>query len=309
MKYSFSFILRFGLIYVFCLCAFLNINAQDIEPRRWTTMPLGTHVIGAGYGYTSGEILFDPVLNAEDVTVDIHAFAAVYVQPFKIGKKLGRVDFLLPYATARWDGLLSGVDTTVKRNGLSDPRIRLSVNLIGPNAMGPKEMMQYLKEHPVNTIFGASIAVTLPLGQYDETKLLNLGKNRFVIRPQMGMVHNWGFWSYELTGSVFIYTNNNNFFNDQERKQDPVFAIQTHLIRRFSNKMWVSLSGGYGLGGQSIVNGLQKDDEHGDFLWSLSFGSPITKTQAFKVNFVRYETTRDVGSNTNTIAVSWSKLF
>jgi len=309
MKYSLYKFTYKGIIFVLFLSVFSQTNAQDIEPRRWSTMPLGTHVIGAGYVYTNGNILFDPVLEAEDVTVDIHGFAAVYVQPFKIGKKLGRLDFLLPFATARWDGLLSGEATTIKRHGLSDPRIRVSVNLIGPNAMGPKEMMQYIKEHPVNTIFGASIAITLPLGQYDETKLLNLGRNRFVIRPQIGMVHNWGLWSYELTGSVFIYTNNNNFFNDQVRKQDPVLALQTHLIRRFSNKMWVSLSGGYGLGGQSIVNRQPKDDEHGDFLWSLSFGSPISKNQAIKLNFIRYETTRDVGSNTNTIGISWSKLF
>jgi hypothetical protein len=303
-KLSFS-----KLILILFLVAFINLNAQDIEPRRWAPMPLGTQAIGMGYGYTSGKIYFDPLLQAENVTTDIHGIATVYIQPFRIGNKLARIDVLLPYANARWDGLLSGEPTTKTRSGFADPRIRFSVNLIGPSAMGPKEMMEYMKEHPVNTLFGASVAVTFPLGKYDETKLLNIGQNRFVIRPQIGMVHNWGLWSYELSGSLFIYTNNNKFYNDQVKKQDPVFAFQTHIIRRFNNRMWLSASAGYGLGGRSIVNSQPNDDLRGDFLWSLSYGLPITKTQAIKFVFLRSVTSKDVGADTNTLGMSWSKIL
>jgi len=297
------------LIKILFLALFVSVNAQDIEPRRWAPMPLGTHVVGFGYAYTSGKIFFDPLLQAENVTTDIHGIAAVYVQPLKIGNKLARIDVLLPYANARWDGLLSGEPSTKTRNGFADPRIRFSLNLIGPSAMGAKEMMQYIKEHPVNTLFGASIAITFPLGQYDQAKLLNLGQNRFTIRPQIGMVHNWRLWSYELTGSIFFFTNNNDFYNNKIKKQDPVFAIQTHLIKRFQNKMWASLSAGYGLGGLSIVDSQPNDDEHGDFLSSLSFGFPLTKTQAFKLFFLHSETLRDVGADTDTLGISWSKIF
>ena len=66
------------------LISFLKSYSQDIEPRRWTPTPLGTHVIGLGYVYQSGDILFDPALQAEDVKLDMHAFAAVY------GKTPGR---------------------------------------------------------------------------------------------------------------------------------------------------------------------------------------------------------------------------
>ena len=42
------------------LCA-----AQDIEPRRWTPLPVGMNVLGAGIIYTDGDIAFDPVLELE----------------------------------------------------------------------------------------------------------------------------------------------------------------------------------------------------------------------------------------------------
>jgi len=283
--------------------------AQDLEPRRWTPMPLGIHVIGAGYGYTDGEIFLDPLLQAEDVTVDVNTFAILYVQPFKLGNKLARLDALIPYNVSRWDGFLAGVPASVKRNGFSDPRLRFSVNLIGPNAMGPKEMKEYMSEHPVSTTVGVSLSITFPLGQYFEDKILNLGQNRFIFRPQVGMVHNWRNWSYELTGSVYIFTNNPDFNNGALKKQDPIFAIQTHLIRRFKHKIWASVSVGYGLGGQSIVNRLPNDDERGDFLGALSFGFPIVKNQALKIAYLRSQTIKDIGMDLNTIAIGWAFVF
>lgn len=302
--------MRIAIVYIFLLLLYSNnLFAQDVEPRRWTPMPLGIHVLGVGYAYTNGDIFFDPLLQVEDVTVKVNSFIVQYVQPFKLGNKLARLDVSLPYSTARWDGLLVGVPTTVKRNGFSDPRLRFSLNLIGPNAIGPKEMMEYMSSHPVNTIVGVSLAITLPLGQYFDEKILNLGSNRFIFRPQIGMVHNWGNWSYELTGSVFFYTNNNNFANGKTKKQDPIFALQTHLIRRFNPKIWASLSFGYGLGGQSIVNNLSNNDERGNLLGSLAFGYSLTKKQALKVAFIRLDSLKDIGADTNTFVLAWSTVF
>lgn len=303
-------VIRKAMVYIIMLSLIgVKSFAQDIEPRRWTLLPQGIHVIGAGYGYTNGEIFFDPLLQVEDATVDVNSFVVQYIHPFKIGNRLARLDVLLPYSTARWKGLLAGVPTTVKRNGFADPRFRISLNIVGPPPMGPKEMQEYLVSHPVHTIVGVSIAVTLPLGQYFEDKLLNIGQNRFVFRPQLGMIHNWRNWSYELTGSVFLYTRNHDFFNGDTRKQDPVYALQTHLIRRFKNRTWVALSAGYGLGGQSIVNKNPNRDERGDILGAVSFGFPLMKKQAIKLVYVRSQTLKSIGADTNTIVLGWSAVY
>ena len=297
--------------FIFFIC-FLNIYisfAQDIEPRRWTPLPIGTHAIGGGYVHTFGDISFDPVLQAENVTLQLDALALSYVQPLKIGNRLGRLDLLVPYVNAKWDGLLRGDPTTVERTGFSDPRVRFSVNLIGPKALNAQEMMTYYAEHPSSTMLGASVAVTFPLGQYADNRLLNLGQNRFVIRPQIGFVHNWGLWSYEFTASVFLYTTNKDFFNNQERKQNPTLAAQTHLIRRFKNRMWASVSVGYGLGGQSIVNSQPNNDERGDFLTSFALGIPVTKKQSVKLFYLHSESVKAIGSDTDSLGFGYSLLF
>jgi len=285
------------------------VIAQDVEPRRWTPIPVGVHVVGIGYAYSTGELLLDPVLQIENAKVNIHAVVAQYVQPFKIGNNLARLDVTVPYAIGHWEGFVAGEPTIVYRNGFADPRVRVSMNFVGPKAMGPKEMQEYMLAHPVSTTFGASLGVTLPLGQYFDDKLINLGQNRFILRPQIGMVHNWRQWSFELTGSAFIYTNNTNFFNGKTRRQSPIYALQTHLIKRFKNRVWASASLAYGSDGKTTIDGEPKDDLRINGLAAFSLGFPILKNQSVKINYLRTQTFKDVGSDTDTFALAWSLVF
>lgn len=304
-----SYILLVKIPFLIFLLIYNKSFSQDIEPRRWSSMPLKTQVVGVGYGHVFGYIEFDPVLQAENAKVTVNSLALQYVRPFRIGTKQARIDVLIPFSFATWEGQLNDVETSISRTGFADPRLRLSLNFIGPDAMTLKEMQEFLKENSVYTTVGASLAISFPFGQYYGDKLLNLGSNTFVFRPQVGMTHNWGAWSYELSTSVFIYTNNNDFYIDKTKKQKPLFAMQTHLTRHFKHRIWTTLSFGYGLGGNSIVNRQHKDDERGNFLGGLSAGMPIFKKQAIKIAYGTTLTLKDVGANTNGFMFSWSTMF
>lgn len=304
--------LRSIIAIVICLVSFLNTYnsfSQDLEPRRWNILPLGTQVLGAGYAYTAGDILLDPTLEIEDATVRANTFIIQYVRPFKLGNKFARVDVRVPISFVRWEGLLDGAFASVERNGFTDSRIRMSVNLIGPNASGPKELFKYFQDNPINTTVGASISVTIPTGLYRPDKLLNIGQNRFVIRPQVGILHNRGKWSYELTSSVIFFTDNNDFFGGNKRSQKPMFAVQGHIIKRFKSKLWASVSAGTGAGSKSTINDVSKDDRRNDVLASLSAGYPISKKQSLKLAYVYSRTTRIIGSNTDSIVLGWALLL
>ena len=83
------------------------------------------------------------------------------------------------------------------------------------------------------TILGVALEVTVPVGEYHEEKLINLGTNRWTFRPQIGVVHSWGKWAAELTGSAFFFTDNDDFYQNTAREQDPLLALQGHLIYTF----------------------------------------------------------------------------
>ena len=64
-------------------------------------------------------------------------------------------------------------------SGLGDPIVRLSVNFYGAPAVSMDEYPTYQQD----ILVGASLQVSPPLGQYDPTRLLNVGTNRWSIRP------------------------------------------------------------------------------------------------------------------------------
>ncbi|MDM9630273.1 transporter [Robiginitalea aurantiaca] len=282
-----------------------NACSQDLEPRRWTPIPLGTHVLGAGYSYSSGDVFFDPLLEIEDVKVRAHSVVAKFVQPIKIANKLGTVSLLVPFSTADWTGLLSGDPAAVSRTGFADPRIRASLILTGPPAGNAAEIQKFRLENTVYTSFGVSLAVSVPIGEYFEDKLINLGGNRFVFRPQAGMIHTWGEWSFELTGSVFMYTRNPDFFNNSERRQRPTYTLQSHLVKQFKKGAWLSLSAGYGFGGESIINGQAAGDFRSNLLVSASYSFLIAKRQGLKLTYVHTEALENIGADTDNFILAW----
>lgn len=299
------------LTYLFCLIFVMHstLFAQDLEPRRWTPLPSGTTILGVGYGYVSGDLDFDPVLEIEDAKVKKDFLMFNITHFFSLGDKLLRLDALLPWHNSKWDGLLSGEAADTQRTDIGDPRFRLSINLLG--APTEKSKGSDGTKKPANTVVGAAIAVTVPWGEYYDDKLLNLGNNRYTIRPQIGAVHTRGPWSYELTGSVFYFTDNDRFFNGNTLEQDPFYAVQAHVIRVFSPGIWGSLSAGYGEGSQSTVNGVKNDDRRDGFITALSFGLPITANQGVKFSYIWSEINTQTAkiAQTDTFAVAWSIRF
>ena len=71
-------------------------HSQDLEPRRWTPLPPGLNVIGAGYVRTEGDVLFDPVLLVEDAEVSGHTAAISYVRSFALTGNPARLDVVVP---------------------------------------------------------------------------------------------------------------------------------------------------------------------------------------------------------------------
>ncbi len=295
-----------SLTVLLLLVWFGPLVAQDLEPRRWTAVPAGVNVVGAGYVGLQGDVLFDPVLKVEDAEVSGHVVAVSYVRSFAIGSKLARFDAVVPWQNMRWSGLLDGEPATAERVGLADPVLRISVLLAGAPAAGSTSD----ENKKSNTIFGVAVAVSVPLGEFESDTLLNLGQNRYFVRPQLGVLHTRGKWSYELTGSTFIYSVNDDFFGDSKLEQDPLYALQGHVVRVFDKPgYWVALSTGYGWKGDTVVDGTRSDNSQKRWLSSLAFGIPLGKKQGIKFAYLRDRTKTSQGANIDSLAIGWSMIF
>ncbi|CAA6680205.1 MULTISPECIES: transporter [unclassified Lentimonas] len=287
-----------------------SLCAQELTPRRWSHLPSDINVIGVGQVYTEGDIYFDPALNLEDVEMTIHTTAVRYVRTFSLLEKSARIELAQGYQDAEWEGKVDGVEAKAKRNGITDSSMRFAINLYGAPALKGKAFKDYRKSvYQSETIVGAGVVVTLPTGQYYNDKLLNISGNRTVIRPQLGVVHNRGKWTYEGTVAAWCYTKNDDFWNDNELEQDPFYAAQGHLIYTYKPGIWASASIGYGEGGESKVNGIRKHDRKRNLAWAFSAGYSFTPRFGVKAAYVGTETQTDKGFDSTSFALAASYVW
>ena len=284
----------------------MPLQAQDLEPRRWSQLPTGINFVGIGLAYSEGDIFLDPVLQIEDGTVELLSAGLSYVRTFGLFGRSARFDVSVPYAEADWEGLLQGEPASVHRQGFGDPRFRLSVLLYGGPAL---DRRQFAEAPPSNTVVGFGLSVVAPLGEYIDDKLLNIGQNRWIIRPQLGITHTRGKWTGELTGSIYYFTDNDRFFQGTTLENDPLYAIQGHLIYTFRPGLWASISTAYGDGADPTVSGVPKDAETENWLNAISFGLPISRTQGIKLSYVSSRIQVPTGADVDTLLLAYSMMF
>ncbi|MES2470235.1 MAG: transporter [Verrucomicrobiota bacterium] len=287
----------------------LTCHGQDIEPRRWSHLPMGSNFLGGAYAYTSGDIAFDPLLKIEDAGFELDTAAVKYIRSFELFGKSARIDFIQAYQSGEWSGILDGTPTTVEREGWSDSHLRFAVNLFGAPPLSGKEYAAYRARTGPETIIGAGLAVQFPTGEYLEDKLINLGSHRFTFRPQLGVVHTRGPWSLELNTSVWIFTENDEFFNGKQLEQDPFYTADAHLIYTFRPGLWLSASAGYGGGSETLVNRIPSDNQQSNFGWGLSLGIPINRQLGFKVAYINTRTLTSTGADSDTITAGLSLMW
>lgn len=285
-------------------------DAQRLEPRRWAHLPIGVNVAGGGYSFTNGEVFFDPVLRLEDVEFDLHAAAFKYVQTFEFFGKSARIDLIQGYADAKWTGLLDGVPDSTQFTGFTDTNLRLAMQFFGAPPLKGKEFADYRATVASSeTILGVGLTIQLPTGSYEGPRLLNLGTNRYTFRPRVGLVHNRGNWSVELNGTVWFFTEDNDFLDGSNLETDPHYALEGHFVYTFRPGFWLSAGLGYGFGSESTLNGAKLDDVRRNLTYGISLGFPIKQKWSANVTYAGLQAQEHVGADSDTVAIGISVLW
>src|SRR6185369_13562572 len=145
-------------------------QAQDLEPRAYSNSPTGLNFVIAGYGYAKGTVLTDPSIPLDNVSNESHVGVFAYATTLNVLGKSAKIDLVVPYASLAAKGLVFGLPHARYVNGFADPAFRFSMNFMGAPALTAAEFKDYRQD----LIFGASLRVTAPLGQYDNDRLVNI---------------------------------------------------------------------------------------------------------------------------------------
>jgi hypothetical protein len=150
----------------------------------------------------------------------------------------------------------------------------------GAPAMNPAEFRRYRQD----LLLGASVQVSIPMGQYDHERLINLGGNRWSIKPELGASKTWGRWTVETALGATFYTANDDFFGGHKRTQKPIYSAQGHIIYNLKPGMWLAGNLSWFAGGRTAIDGIEDDNLQENWRAGLIFAAPINRRFSLKVN-------------------------
>ncbi len=256
----------------------ISAGAQDLEPRAYRSLPTGLNFLVVSLGRSEGNVIFDPSLPIKDLEAEIDTAIAAYFRSLSLWGRSASVTAIVPFVNVRATGLLEGELVGGRRSGTGDLRLRLAVNLLGGPALSPEEFRDYRQRRNV----GVSLAISAPTGQYDSSRLINFGSNRWGFKPEIGYSSIRGRWILEAAAGVWLYTTNDDFVG-VSREQDPIGSFQTHISYSFKPGLWLALGGTYFTGGLTRVDGIERSDLQKNARIGLTLSIPVGQRQSVKV--------------------------
>lgn len=275
-------------------------RAQEMEPRAYSNAPTGMNFLLMGYGYSNGALLFDPSLPIQGANADVNIGVAAFAHSFEFKGQSAKFAMAFPYAGLEANGFIDGAYHERVVSGFADPTFAVSVNFSGAPALTLDEFRKYQQD----TIVGATIKLTVPWGQYDPDRLLNLGTNRWSLKPELGISQALGDWIIEGAAAVSFYTDNNDFFGGQELEQAPIYSMQGHVVYNFGPGLWTALDATYYTGGISKVDDVKKDNKLDNWRIGITFAMPMNKYSSIKLAAGSGISTR-TGTDFDAILLAW----
>jgi hypothetical protein len=260
------------------------------------------------YSFLDGGLEFEGNVPITGANARINLPIVGYYHSFKLFGRSANFGVSLPYGVGHFSGTVVGAETYAYRSGLLAPTFRFSVNLIGGPAMNVPDFIKWRQK----TLLGVSFRFVPLSGQYDPTKLINFGTNRWAFKPEVGYSRRWGNWILDGYGGVWFFTTNPEFFSHNAlfpgtntQSESPVGSFEGHLSYEFKPRLWVSLDGNFWFGGSTSINGVtnpltaQRNSRVG-----VTASIPLSRRQSVKFSYnngayIRY------GGNYQNISVGW----
>ena len=276
--------------------------AQELEPRRWSHLPVGATSPARAMLYRIGYLLQSDV-TTRGCDGEVHTRFA-YLRVLDVFGKSGRIDVRLPYSWG--DGRAAqGQPASTRRSGFGDPRIPFRRQRAGSPAHAERSSARRRRTYLSAFALKSCSARRIYRRPADQP-----GQKPVGLWPQVGVVHSWNKWAAEITGSAWLYTDNDDFDVDKTRDQDPLFSVQGHLIYTVRPRS-------VGLDQRSVRRRRQVDDRwrrlsrpNRKFLWAATaWFAKINRRQGVKTAYVLGVTTKDTGSAIGLVIVAYSVLW
>lgn len=260
------------IILIILLCPHF-IFSQGSGPRTFPLPPKDITAFNFFYVNLVSNLTPSKDVILDRGTVDINAFAIPIVHSFSLGGQLAQV-FVSPGF-----GHISGVikvdeyeSEIVDVSGLLDASAILRIGIINSPAL---DMENYLKNDLKFQMSGL-VGLTIPIGQYDQTRIANLGGNRWGVKVGTPMIvplskNKEDMFLWEIVPTVTFYTKNTAPRIGDVKTQKPLLWLEQHITRNFIKRFWGSIDVGYQYGGRTYID----DKSDGTKINQLAAGASL----------------------------------
>jgi hypothetical protein len=185
-----------------------------------------------------------------------------YARTFTLWDRSAMAAIILPMGRVSGEVVTpAGRTTSQSASGFGDPMLEFNLNLIGPKAQqNIPDVLRYEPGFSVDLL--ADLA--LPIGEYNSDQPLNIGQNRWYGRVGFPVIWQLGDWvpgrrtTLEFLPAVWMFGDNTDFVG-QTLKTDPLFQLDAHLTRDFTETLWGAIDASWYSGGRASVNGVPGD--------------------------------------------------
>jgi hypothetical protein len=279
----------------------IRASAQELEPGAYWPIPTGLNIVTVGNSFNFGDLAFDPSAPIDESSARINTTGLAFTRAFSLAGRSANAGVMVPIVGGHVEGLYLGQPAEVGRFGQGDPRLRLGMNVYGAPAMKPQAFAGYRQRN----IIGVGLTVAPPLGQYDATKLINLGTNRWAFKPEVGYSRTSGQWVLEAMAGVWLFTDNTNFVGGRTREQDPIVATQAHVTYKFKRTMWLAADVNYFTGGRTTIGGKESLDLQKNSRVGATFSTAVSRRQAIRVS-VSTGAYTTIGADFTSLAIGYN---
>lgn len=251
--------------------------------RAYHLKPEGTDIVSLTMNLLHTEV--------DGSIVDVGVLTPSYSGAIDVGGNAGTILIGLPVGA-----LSASIDTgfgIIEQD--TDPAqgdlfVGAQLGLVGSPSLAPMDYAQYQPGFRL----GVATKLFLPTGDYDPTRIVNFGTNRWTLWASLPMSYVLAdsmidpeLTTFELVPTVQLFGDNDDPFGGADvTSQAPIFLLDGHITHNFNSTVWASLDGTYLVGGETSADGVGRND--GKEAVSLGATLGLVLSPAFSLR-MRYE--------------------
>ena len=240
--------------------------AQDDGARSYWKALAGTNIVGFQYLPFNAVILdpdaFDPVhYMYPEADVEGSLVLLNYSRHLTLFGRTASLSAFVMGGTldVEYFGGTPGAGLRQSSHGFGDPSVQLSVNLVGAPAL---PSFYHVSKYEPKAVLDIAILGAFPIGEYDATRFVNIGLNRWWGRVALPFTYHFGPYvpgyrtSVEIVPSALLFAPNNDFVGSK-LENDPLYQVEGHVTRDFTSHFFGSADLLYQYGAKSTIDGTE----------------------------------------------------